>query len=289
MVNTVTEKQPTATEQPPGTTATQDTENMVLLESTGASFGYAVLFGLIPAFFGFVGFMTYLSFPSRVPASSALEALLWWALLTFALGWVIGAALHWVNRRLITNTAALAGTTLVLIIGQFFGSFATLPLVTPAGLSTCAHQDTELVDWVNGRCSYVFSGELRDASYTITGEDVRTIQDGQSVVQVSTYRVKTAAGEGTITTRDRVVTENTMDPSLVGRRLIVEHPTGEPARGKVVRSRHLAGPLGGKSPTEGFCYEGKLYKAHPGGREWVAQAVGSCPVGDDSVPHLEDR
>lgn len=287
MVNTSTETQVPTTGQP-GTT-TQNKENMVLLESRGASFGYAALFSFVAAFIGFLFFTVSTIFPWGHPGAGARLASLWWALLVFTTVAVVGVAFHWVNRRLITNTPALLGTTLLLVIAQLLGSFTMLPVATPTELSSCARHNEKLVDWVNGHCSYAFSGEMIDGAYTVTSEDTRTIQDGKNIVTVSTYRVKTEAGEGTITTRNDEVTENTLDPALVGRRLRVDRDREGNKQLLVPQTRHLAGPLGGKSPTEGFCYAGKLYTVYSVFGDWTARVGGDCPGGDDAVTHLEDR
>lgn len=226
----------------------------------------------------------FVNFPTGI-----LTAVLLWTGLALVAGSVAGTVLHWVNHKLLKNTTAMNVVAVLLAVVQLVGSFALALVITPAGLHGCAAQG-ELVDWANGRCSYVFSGKMIDASYPITHKDERTIQDGKDVVKIGTYTVKTENDEGTIKTRDGKITENTVDPSLVGQPLHVIR--GEGISAQVIHDRSLAGPLGGKSPVEeGFCYDGKLYKTYyvNRGARLEAEFKGTCPAGDDSIPHLDNQ
>lgn len=211
-------------------------------------------------------------------------------LLALAAGWVVGTVLQWVNQRLVKKSFAAVTITVTLVVAQTVGSIAAGVAITPAGLYNCVVQDKE-IDWVGGRCSYVFSGEMIDASYPLLHKDERTIQDGLNVVEIGTYTVKNGGGEGTIKTRDGKITESTVDPSLVGQPLQVVQRGDNQRIAQVANKRSLAGPLGGHSPKEGFCYDGKLYKAQriEGTIDEETKAQGSCPAGDDSIPHMDNQ
>ena len=189
-----------------------------------------------------------------------------------------------------TKKSRTAGTiAIILMVAQVAGSLAAGVAITPTGLYDCINQG-KTVDWVGGRCSYVFLGTMIDASYPILTKDERTAQDGKDIVQLGIYTVKTPeGGEGTIKTRNNKITENTVDSGLVGRELDILSGEGQVAQVKQYRS--LTGPLGGTSPTKGFCYNGKLYKAHTAGRStlWEAESQGACPAEDDSITRMDNR
>lgn len=248
----------------------------------------AAIYAIIPVILGLFIIVIY-AFPKKIPLN-VLAVAAWWMLLALAAGWVVGTVLHWLNQRLIKKSRVTAAIAVTLVVAQTVGSFALGVTITPVGLYSCANQG-ESVDWVNDRCQYVFSGKMIDVSYPILHKDERTTQDGDDVVKLGSYTVKNGDGEGTIKTRNYKITENSVDPSLVGRDLdVILHSEGGWSA-QVEQHRSLAGPLGGKSPTEGFCYDGTLYEAYyvNRGTRLEAKVKGTCPAGDDSIPHMDNR
>jgi hypothetical protein len=225
------------------------------------------------------------------PPLGTTSATILWALPPLVIGGVLGMLLYWLTLQLSKNKSTIDHTIAPsLATVQVLVTLTAGVAITPAGLYSCSNQG-ESVDWVSGRCQYVFSGKMIDASYPILGKDERTIQDGGDVVKLGTYTVKTGNGEGTIKTRNYKITENTVDPNLVGRDLdIILHSEGGWSA-QVEQRRSLAGPLGGKSPEEGFCYAGKLYEAYyvNRGTRLEAKVKGACPAEDNSIPHMDNQ